>query len=271
MSILAIIGLNGYTKTSTRKEFTQEASETTIETYEGPIAKVDELYAESTASVLSGEIDKVTDVSSNGKGVLELHYSGGSGSTSADPTDTFANTIWELVPQDIYKNIRSYNGDVAGSFAFNKDADQEGLEAVRLFFETAGKDGTFPVNGTQVAYYNLLTRGTDQYVRTIAVLRSRLTVSKSSLLTADWTGVDRAWRLTGDSASGGPDLNVGQATIIGQIESMPEADNNLKQWLKRGPGITMNGNQSFTMTQEWWFAKAWSHNQYDGDDVDGNP
>lgn len=271
MSVLAILGLNGYTLTGTRNEFTQEANETTIKTYEGPIDKIQELYTSSRADVLSGEIDRVTKTQRDGLGVLELHYADSGADTSADPSDELENTIWELLPQDLYKSIRSYNGDVAGSQAFNKDANQDDLEDTRLWFETAKKEGVDPSAEPQSTYLKLLRRGTDQYVRTVAVLQSRITVSRRSLVNADWTGVDRAWRISGDANNGGPDLSVGQSALLGTIQSMPEAQSDSKQWLKRGPSVTMTGNQSYTITHQWWFSRAWSANLYGGDAVDGNP
>jgi hypothetical protein len=267
MSVIQILGANNYTLVGTRKEYDQESGESTVTTYQGPIDKIDELYAETRNDVIDGLYDKVTTGKKDGMGQLEISVS-----DSGDAAEEDTNTVWELVGQDIYKNIRSYNGDVTSSEAFNKDTNQTDLENTRLFFETAGQEGVDPGDDEpQATYLQLLMRGTDQYVRSIAVLRSRITVSRRSQITCDWTGVDRAWRLTGDSASGGPNLNLGQAALLGQISSMPEADDTKKQWLKRAPSLTMTGSKSYTMTQEWWFARAWSENLYDGDAADGNP
>ena len=258
-----ILGLNGYTKKSTRKEYTQDTGLSTVVSYEGPIAKIDELLASSILSVQDGTIDKVTSGKSDGLGVLELSYADGDASQS-DPNTVQNNTIWELVGQDLYKNLQSFDGAVSGSQAFNVDANQALLENARLYFETATKEGTIPTGEPYATYYKLLLRGVDQYVRSAAVLRSTINVSRRSLVAGRWVGVDRAWKL--NSEDGSPDLDtVGQGAIIGSISEMPEADATKKQWLKRAPQITMASKRSYTITQEWWYARAWSANLYGGD------
>jgi len=277
MSVIEILGLSGYTRTGSRQEYDQSNGESTVVTYQGPVSNIETLYAASKLDIQDGTVDKASKSVEDGLGVLELSYADGN-ENDDDPNTVLNNTIWELVGQDLYKSIRSYNGDVSiangdplDSEAFNKDADQADLEQARLYFETAGVEGSIGVAEPAATYIQLLYRGTDQYLRSSAILRSTLTVSRRSLVTASWTGVDRAWKLSGDAASGGPDLNVGQAALIGAIETMAEADGTLKQWLKRAPQLTMSGRKSYTIIQEWWFARAWSANLYAGDQVDGNP
>jgi hypothetical protein len=276
MSLLKIIGLNDYTQTSTRREYTQELGQTTVTTYKGPPEPISDLYDTSVLSVQNGEIDAVSTNVENGEGVLEIKVADGN-EDGDDPNTIANNTIWELIGQDIFKNIRSYPGDVADSKAFNTDSLQDEMEDVRLYFETAQQEGTAPAIGSaEEVYYNLLLRGTDQYVRSTAVLRTTLTVSRRSLLSLNWVGVDRAWKLNGDgdAESGSPDLNqTGQGALIGQISLLPGFDGDKKQWLKRAPQLTQSGRRNYTMTQEWWYAEAWSTNLYGGtvDATGGNP
>ena len=258
-----IIGLDGYTQVGTRKEYTQDLGLSTVISYEGPIAKIDALLASSILSVQDGTVDKVTANKSDGVGVLELSYADGD-SAQDDPNTVQNNTIWELTGQDLYKNLRSYDGAISGTQAFNADATQALLENARLYFETATKEGTLPSGEPYATYYALLLRGVDQYVRSAAVLRSTITVSRRSLVAGKWNGVDRAWKL--DAEEGSPNLDtVGQGAIIGSISEMPEADATAKQWLKRAPQITMASRKSYTISQEWWYARAWSANLYGGD------
>jgi hypothetical protein len=276
MSLFRIIGLNDYTQTSTRREYTQELGQTTVTTYKGPPDPISDLYDASVLSVQNGEIDAVSTNVENGEGVLEIKVADGN-EDGDDPNTIANNTIWELIGQDIFKNIRSYPGDVADSKAFNTDSLQDEMEDVRLYFETAQQEGTAPAIGSaEEVYYNLLLRGTDQYVRSTAVLRTTLTVSRRSLLSLNWVGVDRAWKLNGDgdAESGSPDLNqTGQGALIGQISLLPGFDGDKKQWLKRAPQLTQSGRRNYTMTQEWWYAEAWSTNLYGGtvDATGGNP
>lgn len=264
-----VLGLDGYTQVGTRREYTQDLGLSTVISYEGPIDKIDALFASSVLSVQAGNVDKVTTSKKDGLGVVELSYADGDASQD-DPNTIQNNTIWELIGQDLYKNLRSYGGEVSGSQAFNAAADQSALENVRLYFETAKTQGTVPSGEPQETYYKLLMRGTDQYVRSAAVLRSSITVSRRSLVAGKWIGVDRAWTL--DGQTGSPNLDtVGQGAIIGAISEMEEADAAKKQWLKRAPQITMSSKRSYSITQEWWYARDWSHNLYDGDDLTTNP
>ena len=274
---LAIIGLYNYTKVGTRREYSQDMGQTTVETYQGPVSKINDLFDASVLSVQDGTVDKVTTGRENGLGVLELHYADGDATNDVNAT-VQNNTIWELVGQDLYKNLRSFGfaagGDLAaaGVQRFNLDADQASLENARGYFESAGNDPNFfaPAAEPAVTYLALLQRGVDQYVRSAVVLRSTITVSRRSLVAGRWVGVDRAWKLDGEDGS--PNLDsVGQSAIIGSINEMPEADDTKKQWLKRAPQITMASRKAYTIAQEWWFARRWSHNLYLGDSEDGNP
>jgi len=269
MSIFRVIGLNDYTKVSTRREYTQESGQTTVTTYKGPPDPINDLYESSLAAVQNGEIDSVTTSVENGEGILEIRVADGD-EDGNDPNTVFNNTIWELIGQDIFKNLRSYPGDVSGSVAFNGDSDQDDLEETRLYFETAQTEGSAPSGEPSETYYKLLLRGTDQYVRSTAVLRTTITVSRRSQITLDWNGVDRAWKI--DGQTGSPDLDqTGQGALIGQIINLPGYNAEKKQWLKRAPQLTQTGRRNYTITQEWWYANRWSNNLYGGDSETDNP
>jgi len=272
MSIFRVIGLNDYTKVATRREYTQESGQTTITTYKGPPDPINDLYDSSLAAVQNGEIDSVTTSVENGEGILEIKVADGD-QDGNDPNTIQNNTIWELIGQDIFKNLRSYPGapDISGAVPFNLDADQDEMESARLYFETAQQDGDPPSGGSNAeVYYNLLLRGTDQYIRSTAVLRTTITVSRRSLITLDWKGVDRAWKIDGEDGS--PNLDqTGQGALIGQITQLPGYDATKKQWLKRAPQLTQTGRRNYTVAQEWWFAEYWSRNLYGGDAGTDNP
>jgi len=282
-----VLGANTYTQTSTRKAWDKERGRTVVKTYKGPIDPTDTYYE----SLVDNEfVDSISIDESMGYAILEITYldeegtDSGSGSGGVGQNTRELNTIWEIVSQDLYKNLRAFPGTVdPATVKFNLDANQRDLEEVRVYVESGGLRGTLPAGSPMDEYYNLLIRQTQQYVRSAMILRSSIAVGSRSLVTAAWEGVDYAWTLNGteteaDAAEtlgmqmGNPNLaTTGDATIIGAVAAMPEFDATKKQWLKRAPQIRAVSRRRYSIVQDWWYARDWSHILYLGDDVAGNP
>ena len=267
LSIIRVIGENNYTLASSQKSYSQESGETTREMYEGPIEKINDLYTTSIGEVKDGILDSADKSISNGKGQLTIVYVADDGDGGEQP-DEVINEIWELVGQDFIKPLRSYggevnkaNGDDIDSKKFNEDADQAVLEETKTYYEygSNAKHGIAPAGEPQETYYKFLLRQQSEYLRSAAILRRTVQVSRRSELRSSWAKVDRAIKLNETGFS-----SAGQGALIGAINGMPEQDGTKKQWLKRAPQITQVGKGRYSMVQEWIYAAGWSANMYDG-------
>ena len=258
MSYDRIIGLNGVTMTGWRKGWSPTAGETITYRYSGPEAKVTEYYE---GFVGADNHDGININVDDGRPYFEITYADGA---DGGNRQSELNGSWELVTQDIYRNIRAHP-------TFNKDADQEDIENARLYFESGGLEGVDPAATPETTYLKLLQRGTSEFVRTAVILRYTLRLGRRSILKASWKGVDRAWRIMGQSGSPNPTRGYQRDAVVAYIRDMPDQDPAKKQWLKRAPAVRPLGKYGFSLTQDWWFARRWSETLYDGDNEDGNP
>ena len=262
-----VIGYNGYTRSGARQAWSQADGYTTVYTYKGP---ADKLTAFFLSIVGTDPIDVAEIDISEGIASVQVTYQDDDGTGAGGTTDY--NVTWELVGQDMFKDVRTFDGTVLGTTSFNKDADQAALEAVRKKYLEGGIDAAYlaTLGGTPLLYAKFLMRGTSEYARSSIILRKNIKIGRRSTLTVSWRGVDRAWKLDGEDGS--PNISgVGSSALIGTIADMPEADNAKKQWLKRAPQIRQLGGSKFQVQQDWWFARRWSNNLYLGDSEDGNP
>lgn len=251
-----IVGLDDLTLISTDKGWNRGTGETRIEVWEGPITKINERF-----ELLKNtpDIDKIQKSTVDGKGRLNITIVN---SGDEVPGSNFAdNAVWELIGQDLYKGLRAHQ-------TFSVAADQSKLEDTRKFYEEGlGGVGPHDSDGAPfTTYLNLLRRGTEEFVRSVAILRQSLVVGSRSTEKADWENVDRAVTLSGTGLDG-----TGAQAIIGAIDTMPEANSGKKQWLKRAPQLRTSGDRRFTIVLEFWYAKEWSKVLYEGDEGDDNP
>jgi len=206
-------------------------------------------------------IDEVSFNLEGGTPRLELVYADSSDDGESEETTLALNSVWELLPQDLYRDIRAFQ-------TFNQAADQTKLEDTRKFFEEA-HSGNGPHNADgapYTTYLNILRRGQSEYVRTTAILQQSIAVSKRSTIAANWLGVDEAWKIDGEAGSPSP-----PAELIGSVAAMDEADSTKKQWLKRGPVERQINRYQYSISQQWWYARRWSKTFYNGDDEADNP
>jgi len=248
---MAVLGFLGLTLVSTNKGWNRDKGQTKIETFEGPIAAIDSRFDILTATP---NVDNLVRNTEDGVGTLIVT------TVEDELTSTFdQNDVWEFIGQELLKPIRAHQD-------FNKEVDQDKLEDTRKFY-LEGFSGPGPHDGDPYKkYLDILRRENTEFIRSAAVLRRSLTVGPRSSQFANWDSVDRAITI---GATGLP--SAGQPLILGSIQSMPEANNAKKQWLKRGPQIRTSGDRRFTITQEFWFARRWSETFYEGDAEDGNP
>ena len=253
-----IIGLNGVVRVSRKKRWTAARGHHYVEVWRGPIVKVEEYY-ESLQNAQG--IDALDFDDAQGKPVGTLTVTRADDDGTGQGSNEELNTQWELVGQDLYKDIRAHE-------TFNQDADQVNLELCREHVERAiAAELPEGIAGEPFeTYTKLLRRGTNQFLRSVAVLRKTIIVGPDNVIVPTWDGVDRAWKL--DNEAGSPEP---PNALIGDIVSLPEGNNLKKQWLKRAPNRTQISELDWRISQEWWYAARWSYALYVGDDEDGNP
>jgi hypothetical protein len=238
-----------------------------VYTYRGPAAKLTAFFL----SLVGTDPIDITEIDiTEGVATVQVTYEDEDGSGGGAATDY--NITWELIGQDLFKDIRTFDGTKLGTTSFNKDADQAALEAVRKKYLEGKVDAAYIAGlaGAPLLYAKFLMRNAAEYRRTQVVLRKSIKVGRRSAMTAAWDGVDLAWKLSGESGSPNP-TGTGSAALIGTIASMSEADNGKKQWLKCAPQMRQVGGNKWSITQDWTFARRWSYNLYLGDSEDGNP
>jgi len=248
-----LLGFPGLTLIASRKGWKRDIGQTKIEVFKGPVDSIDSRFDILTATPNVDNLDR--DIG-DGFGILTVT------TVEDELTSTFdQNDVWECIGQELLKPIRAHQD-------FNKEVNQDKLEDTRKFY-LEGFSGPGPHDGDGdpfKKYLEILRRENTEFIRSAAVLRRSLTVGPRSTQFASWDNVDRAITI---GATGLP--SSGQPLILGSIQSMPEANNAKKQWLKRGPQIRTSGDRRFTITQEFWFARRWSETFYEGDAEDGNP
>jgi len=260
MAVADIFGSTGMTKVNTGIVYTIENGLSTVETYEGPTNDADALEDEFRQQVNEGSLLTYRRRNTSGFVQIMAFYP-----TDADGENaaTVENETWNLIPQDLEKPLRAYDGAIPSTQAFNLDAHQKALEKVRQAWERA-EDYT-PAAEPMITYQKLLFRHVTSYIRTAVILRNVVKIAANNAeISASWENVDRALTLE-DTGFDATDAN--NAAILGSINTMPEADASLKQWLKRGPQMQPLGNNKYSLMQDYWFARGWSANMYAGSEA----
>lgn len=250
-----ILGLDDMTRVTSTLKLTKASGKSETLIFEGPLAKA-EVFALN--QILDPLVDEVTlDRPGGDKGVVTLEFFGtdsiGDGAVS-DLEET-----WDVLTQDLWKNIRAHQ-------SFNQVGDQEALERVREAFERGERLDVTVLLEPGLRYYKLLLRGVEEYARTAVILQSTKKVAVGTILAPEWEAVDTAVKLFGEPGSPEPDV-----ATVGTISDMPEADDDLRQWLKRAPNVGHASDTQYNIVQQWWFARTWSNRLYGGDPLPDNP
>jgi hypothetical protein len=261
---VTVHGFDGATLVDQTKGWASETGEYLTYTYAGPVDKIETAY---TTAKGSGSWDRVEKRIDGGKGTLVCTVTADSfsGGWPVDP-----DPVWEVVGQDLFRDLRSFGGGTAAGVAFNAAGDQEDLEAIRRAIERAEWVGPLMVGEPDSTYAKLLLRGVGEFVRSTAILRATTVVNARTAAKATWDGVDRAWPLSGGAGSPNPP-GSGSAGIVGVISDMPDYESGKKQWLKRAPQVRSLDRGRFQIVQEWWFSNRWSYALYEGDSEADNP
>lgn len=257
MAPIDVIGTDGVTLVETRKQWSLPDGHQLVEIYKGPVDKAETFYKSKIWDI---SLDLVSITRSGGIGTVELTKADNDGTGAGQSTEEL-NAVWELLGQDIYRDVRSHE-------TFNKDADQAALAKVQRAWQEqhlhaydASGDGA-----PATTYKDLLLRNTTEFVRSIAVLQKTVKISRRAAFAPVWNNVDRALKLFGELGSPAP-----PAEIVGVISLMPDADNTKRQWLKRAPQVRQVGKHTYQVIYHWWFSRRWSAALYSGDAENGNP
>lgn len=268
-----IYGYNDFTLQSKTRTWTPDKGYAWTYVYGGPLDKADDFFEAKVADVTS---DSVTLDRQDGMGLVTVTVVDDDG--NGNPQNSEDNDLWEIIGQDCYRDLMSFNGRPDGDPAINftRTGNNDGsldiptqLAGIRKAVEEANPD-IFPTGSETYIpdkyYRRLMERGVTEYVRSTIVLRRTITCGRRSNIKASWAGVDRAWKLDGEAGS--PNLKRNnQAALIGIIDDHPDFNANVKQWLKKAPQIQEVGRRRYSITYEWWFAKSWSSVLYAGNGI----
>ena len=250
-----LIGEDVVTQTGRRRGWTKAQGRSFTDTFRGKKETLEDFYE---SKVDDDSIDGVQFINDSGRVSVEVTTQDESPTGGGESTQVL-NEFWEIIPQDMWKNIRAHQ-------TFNKDDEQGNMELARQNFE----NGKPPLIAGLVAnaeiYQKLLLHGQEEYVRTAVILQNTVRLGPRSALSGNWEGVDKALRFDNDPGSPDP-----PSAIIGTLDDMPEFDDTKKQWLKRAPIVREVQRRRFEIITQWWFARRWSESLYGGDAEDGNP
>lgn len=268
-----IYGYNDFTLQAKTRTWTPDKGYAWTYVYSGPLDKADAFFEAKVADFTS---DSVTLDRQDGMGLITVTVVDDDG--QGNPQNSEDNDLWEVIGQDCYRDLMSFNGRPEGDpdINFTRTGNNDGardiptqLAGIRRAVEEANPD-RFPTGSDTYIpdkyYRRLMERGVTEYVRSTVVIRRTITAGRRSTIKASWVGVDRAWKLEGEAGSPNPKAN-GQAALIGIIAEHPDYNTGLKQWLKKAPQVQEVGKRRYTITYEWWFAKSWSNVLYAGDGI----
>lgn len=255
MSVELLLGDNGYTLTSQTKTWSADSGILIRKTYAGPIEAVHDLFEEL---VQTDGVVTVDDTSSEGVGKLVVSSRDDASLIQALDEKKVTET-WELVGGDRYVDIRAHPTYAAAEM-------QDDLEVVR---KAALRGDPYPDQEDEVAedYYNLLVKGTTQYLRSSVVLRRNQSFGQEADVVASWSGVDTPCKWSDIPI---PSMTKSYA-ILNAISQWTEFDSGKMQWLKMAPQVRYLAKGRYQITQDWLFARRWSHSLYGGDDEALNP
>ena len=249
---MKIIGADALTLVSQNQVWSSDRGARLRTVYKGPPDKAKAAYL---SYLNDPAVDEVT-CDTLGSGTLEVFINEQT-SAGPSPNNEELNVTWEVVPQDVYKDVLQHE-------TFATYATPKNLANVRSEYERGNTDYA-AVAGVPTTYQTMLNLNYQQYLRSIAVLVKTVRVGSRSSIVASWKGVDRAWKMNEPNGPNAPTL------IIGAVNDLPEYDVTKKQWLKRAPSVRQSGRREFSLVYTWWFARRWSYTFYEGDNETGNP
>lgn len=145
--------------------------------------------------------------------------------------------IYELWSNDVYKPVQAHP-----YFADSLTSDQF-LDVRKAMDEST----SITTEDKAQELWELLNKGTVEYLESAYVLRETKNVSKRSVISASFTDVNRV--------SDPPDT----AQVNHLIGSLPTGE-----WLKRSPQVRQFGARRWQITTEWWWGEKVSAILYGG-------
>jgi len=266
MSEEAIVkGLDDMTRVSTDRQHTKRSGETLVETWEGPIDKALSAYIDGSNN---NQYDDVSFAVRNGKGVVT--YTVVDEGNQVGFVDQNANAVWEVLPLELTKDLRShpYFTEVSGAIETDIVICEDAISRGEQYDSSASSFSTEMGN-----YYGLRLAGVSQYIESAIILRKTIETSRRTLINVAWEKVNQVVNLN-------TDINPPSA-VLGTLDdlqrlvrgsggyTLPYSDSDFEtakwEWLKKAPNVrSLAGGRRFEISYEWWGAEQWSKLLYKG-------
>jgi hypothetical protein len=169
----------------------------------------------------------------------------------AQPSETAANVVWELLGSDLNKDIRTHK-DLRAADGSAGDSARKDINAA---FEavSAGSALVSTWDTKAATIFRLLSKGTTEYAVTIYVLRQTIKCAAADGVRASMDDCNRVVAL--------PAYPTSLFNLSGL--KMPDDSGTSVEWLKKPPTVTYLGGGKYAITQEYWGA-SWSQVLYGG-------
>lgn len=224
-----------------RREWSESVGWQTVRTW---IVPADDRAALEQELIADGAI-KVSSVDDGATSFVSGTYP--DARDGSQPSTDPQNEIWELLGGDLNKDIRTHKNIAPTSDSESKD--------INAAFEAVAA-GTAKVStwGTRAGYaFDLLSKGTTEYVTTVFVLRHTVKCASTDGYTASMANLNRVVAL--------PSYPTALFNLSGL--KIPDDSSKSVEWLKKPPTVTYLGGGKYAVTQEYWGA-LWSSILYGG-------
>jgi hypothetical protein len=225
MATLDIIGTSSPTTARVTKSwdyFNGEVTETVIRGTRAAVATAYETY--KAVAGFSPEYDSVSFDPGRGLAQLSIRQIQDGAPLYELQANELSNPIW----------LHSH-------FSALSAAD---ILEVRMAFESGTEIST---GDAKQDLWEMLCKGTEEYLISSYVLRETKNVSKRSTVAASYSNVNRV--------EAPPDITAVNALIGG----LPSGE-----WLKKAPVVRQVGSRRWQIVTEWWWAEKWSEILYGG-------
>jgi len=253
-----IRGLDDMERTRQRRRWSKRLGRTTESVYEGPLDKARDLFE---SNVGNDAIDDVALDPDKYRGIVTIV-------TADDETSETDNAIWEIIPQDVFKDARTHPYfNPSGSILEYLVAADEAIKRGEQY-----DYASVPNWSTQVQrYLGLRQAGVQGYLAVAPILRKTIVVSQRSLETVDYTNVMRVVEL--ETEINPPAEILGSLSQITKIANYaggydpanPPLEATDWEWLKKFPGLrSLEGGKRFEVEYSWLGAEEWNLVFYGG-------
>jgi hypothetical protein len=250
-------GYNGFTITKQEKVFRVEAGWSLQKSYEGPQALADSFAADLITQGAS-QLNQSTGVPCVITAQFPLTPSGYNEDQKARD-----EAIWELIPEPTEKLLASHPAFAAGSLYIPEIDKAIATGDPAIYKPTPDWDTLYAGGGGKLnEYRDLRIAGVDSYQSGVWRVRMAMTVSRLSLITANFS---TTWQIVSWSSIGVPSSAKFTQPSLWAWNGSAFAATNINQWLDMGASVRWRkGIRKWEVSQEWVGAVQASGTLYSG-------